>query len=131
MNVVALQNHVLSSVCSYKLTETRACPILPYLPKEIPTTAVSHHLALSFLTFYQLKLRNHNIIVSIVKIMMMVVAVIVRIIVVGVITTTITHNGGFRFLECLECMGTVLSLLYASSYCNNPLRKMFLPYFTV
>lgn len=62
---------------------------------------------------------------------MMVVAVIVRIIVVGVITTTITHNGGFRFLECLECMGTVLSLLYASSYCNNPLRKMFLPYFTV
>lgn len=93
-------------------------------------TAVFHHLALSFLTFYQLKLRNHNIIVSIVKIMMMVVAVIV-IIIVGVITTTITHNAGFHFLECLECTGTVLSLLYALSYCNNPLRKMFLPYFTV
>lgn len=61
---------------------------------------------------------------------MMVVAVIV-IIVGGGITTTITHNGGFHFLECLECIGTVLSLLYALSYCNNPMRKMFLPYFTV
>lgn len=43
INENTLQNHVLSSVCYYKLTETYF-----YLlsPKEIPTAAISHYLAL-------------------------------------------------------------------------------------